>query len=432
MATGADDAGDGGHELVPVLEGAEGVALDVGEGGRVDDEEVEHAAALAELLEQGEHVAGDRLDGLGVHAGGGEVLAAARVAAGGGVDVGDRAGAGSHGAQAEGAGEAEEVADAAAADLGLEQAATLAEVEEQAGRDRGGDVDQELEAVLGDLELGRGGLAGKVEGGRAAVVGGGDRTDAVLHVDAGGLEFLLEHGDEGVEVALGAAGVLVDEEVVAEAVDGEAGEAVGLVVEEADGALPQHGRPAQAQGLPDAGRHLGLVPGEVGGEAEHADTDRPLGLDEAPADAVAVLVDDGDDGALGEVVEVAANGVAKHPGVTGADQAGDLQRDLDAGSTHRRSRGATSERGVAARGRGVGVGRALAGTDAAVPRGGAAAHIAGTVIAGTVIAGTVVAGTVVALGSAAVTAITAVVPPPSRWCSARGRSVAVGHRRGGA
>jgi hypothetical protein len=51
VATRGSHAGDGGHQLVPVLEGAEGRALDVREGRRVDDQEVEHAAALAELLE---------------------------------------------------------------------------------------------------------------------------------------------------------------------------------------------------------------------------------------------------------------------------------------------------------------------------------------------------------------------------------------------
>jgi hypothetical protein len=217
-----------------------------------------------------------------------------------------------------------------------------------------------------DLDLGRRGLAGEVEGGRAAVVGGGHRADAVLHVDAGGLELGLEQRDEGVEVALGDAGILVDQQVVAEAVDGEAGEAVGLGVDQAHRALSQQRRAALAHRVTQALLHLRLVPHEVGLEAEHAHADRPLGLDQAPADAVAVLVQHRDHGALGQGVEVAAHGVAKHPRVAGADQTGDVQRHLDAGATH--GGAARAAAGGAAADRTLGVGRALAGVDAAVAR----------------------------------------------------------------
>ena len=131
--------------------------------------------------------------------------------------------------------------------------------------------------------------------GRAgAALLGGHGPHAILHVNPGRAAAGLQRVEEVVDVPVSGARIPVNEEEIAEAVDGEAGETVAIGVHQAAGGGHVRGQEAltMLQRRGEASVDRLRVPLQVLAVADDAQRDGPIGLVKPPAEAVAVLVED--------------------------------------------------------------------------------------------------------------------------------------------
>ena len=153
-----------------------------------------------------------------------------------------------------------------------------------------------------------------------------------MQVDSAGLEHVFQDGNHPVEKSLGNAGVLVDEQVLAQGVDGQARKSVGLAVHDAvrrDQLVLEKGAPMVACEL-ETTFHLGFIEGLGLAEAQHADRNGTIGVEQAVADHVPLLVRHRDGRAKLEVGTRSSERVPEQPRVTTPQQSSHVHRYFDA------------------------------------------------------------------------------------------------------
>jgi len=229
-AAGGDELHGEDVEVVIFLQtlGFELFVAAVDELGRIAEDEVPGAAVLLHLADPGERVGVHEVDAdvveVGVPLGHLDGLLVE-------VDRGDLGGAGELGGDGEAAGVAAEVEDLEALGEGAEAAAVVALVAEEAGLMAFGEVDLLDHAELLDLHEADGRLR---DVGRHDAFDTGDvRVD--LDDLALGADGVMQDGDPAGQAAHDADGGDLDGEDVAEAVDDQAGQEVGVGVDHAVG-----------------------------------------------------------------------------------------------------------------------------------------------------------------------------------------------------
>jgi hypothetical protein len=263
---------------------------------------------------------------LGIEARCGEVAARAGVRLGGHVDRAHLGRTARLGVDRDRAGVREQVQHAPAGGPLAHGAAALAQVGEQTGRQRRGDVDDEGEIVFADLELdGRRRAAHELGCGLARWLTA-ERLEPALLVDRPGRELGLERVVQLVAQTEHRGGEQLHHEVVAVAIDRDAGQAVGLGVDQ-----PHRLEPGQVEQLlaqRDGGAHAladqPAIDRNVRFPDEHAQRDRAVAVVQGAANELAILVDAIDRGAgLGDQ-RARADHLAIDPWMAGADPMRDV------------------------------------------------------------------------------------------------------------
>lgn len=228
-AAGLEDLEGAEVNLFVAADGVLHALLGAGEGGRIEDDEVEPAVFFGgDLLEVVEAVGGDEVD---LESGGGGILAG--LFDGGLTDIDGSDGLGS--GEGAGLGKAgligEAIEHVAALGESGDVAVVLELVEVEAGFLAFEEVGLKDHAVVANLE-GRGRITVKDGFGKFHALGPADGSIVSLN-DGGGIEEVLQSLDNEVLSLEHGEGEGLDDEVVAVAIHDEAGKAVGLAPNEA-------------------------------------------------------------------------------------------------------------------------------------------------------------------------------------------------------
>ena len=323
-----------GHQLRVVADRAPRLAAArrrARERGRIDRDHVELPLALDEPREHLERVADDVLGLLGVEARRREVPPRPRVRLRRHVDGADLRRAARLRRDADRSGVREQVQHPAIARPHSHGAAALPQIREQAGRQRRGHVDDELEIVLGDLELDRRRVAAHELGGGLTRRLAAERAIAPLLVDRRRRELADDRVVELLAQVRDRRREQLHDEVTAVAIDDDPGQPVGLAVDHPHraelGAVEQ--ACAQRDRCLDPIAHELRVDRDVRVTREHAQRDRLVAVEQAAADELALVVHEVDHRAGLGRERARPERLPVHPRVAGAHAMRDVGREPD-------------------------------------------------------------------------------------------------------